>query len=213
MDHSVMALSAGTKLGPYEIVGPSGAVRAHTAFLSASAIRVCHPGPVAFHRASVSGGSRSEMAIRALPVFGRPRGRSNFSAVAFPNSLGRTSRAGFARLNVFLVHPGLSRSVSSGFLLGFIPFYLALVGLSQADDMRSTCSRCEHQHVHAISDVTKRLKSPFAVIAALVFNDQRTRPIEVNGPLERNTTQRNVCLVLLRVVADAHLLSVYAYIQ
>src|SRR5580692_1426690 len=44
------------------------------ALLSASAMRVCQPGPVALHRNNVSGGSRREMDLRALPVFGRPRG-------------------------------------------------------------------------------------------------------------------------------------------
>ncbi len=39
-------------------------------------MRVCQPGPLAFQRARVSGGSRSEISMRVLPVFGRPRGQA-----------------------------------------------------------------------------------------------------------------------------------------
>ena len=44
-----------------------------TAVLRVSAIRVCQPGPVAFQRARVSGGSRREMEVRQLnPIIQNP---------------------------------------------------------------------------------------------------------------------------------------------
>jgi hypothetical protein len=67
------------------------------AFLKASTIRVCQPGPVAFHRANVSAGNRNEMDVRALPDFGRPRGLSMRVAAAAPKIVGSTSRALRAR--------------------------------------------------------------------------------------------------------------------
>ena len=48
------------------------AVYIQTALDNASAIRVCQPRPVAFHRANVSGGKRIEIDVRALLDFGRP---------------------------------------------------------------------------------------------------------------------------------------------
>ena len=106
----------------------------YTAFFRVSAIRVCQPEPVAFQRASVLGGKRSEIRMRALPVFGRPRGFSICFAVASPKSFGKTSRAGRARLKVSFFQTGLSRLVFSGLGLRFIPFYLTSIGFAQADN-------------------------------------------------------------------------------
>ena len=55
----------------------------HTAFVSASAIRACQRGPVAFQRFNIACGNRSEMDGHACPDFGRPRGWSILAAAAF----------------------------------------------------------------------------------------------------------------------------------
>jgi hypothetical protein len=68
-----------------------------TAFDNASAIRVCQLGPVAFHRANVSGGNLREIDVRALPDFGRPRGFNILAAVPALKISGNTSRALRAR--------------------------------------------------------------------------------------------------------------------
>jgi hypothetical protein len=47
-------------------------------------MRVCHPGPVAFHLARTSGGSRKEIEVLGASLFGRPRGRSSRFAMASP---------------------------------------------------------------------------------------------------------------------------------
>ena len=79
-------------------------------------MRVCHPGPVAFQRARVSGGRRKEISVRALPVFGRPRDLSIRAAVAFPKISGSTSPALRARANVSFVQTGLSRSLVQNYV-------------------------------------------------------------------------------------------------
>jgi len=128
---------------------------------------------VAFHRANVSGGSLSEIDVRALPVFGRPRGLSILAAFDGPKISGKTSRALRARAKVAFVQAGLSRSVFSGLRLRFISLYLAFVCLAQADDMSFACARSEHQHVQAPANQSQRLESPFAICSAQVFDDQR----------------------------------------
>ena len=47
-------------------------------FFSTSAMRVCQPGPVAFHPAITSGGRRSERSCLGFGVGGRPR-RTSFA--------------------------------------------------------------------------------------------------------------------------------------
>jgi len=100
----------------------------HFAFASTFTILVCQPGPVAFQRARISGGSRNEIEVRAAPVFGRPRGRSICLAIAFPKIFGSTSLAGRARRKSASVQTGLSGSVLAALFLGFrgIKPYLSL---------------------------------------------------------------------------------------
>jgi hypothetical protein len=78
------------------------------ALSSVSAILVCRPGPVAFERANVSGRRRSEIAVLAAPVLGRPLGLSNRSASVGPNSSGRSAAADLACAKVAFVHSGFS---------------------------------------------------------------------------------------------------------
>ncbi len=78
------------------------------ALSSVSAILVCHPGPVAFQRANVSGRRRREIAVLAVPVLGRPLGLSIRPASVGPNSSGSTSAAGLAFAKVAFVHSGFS---------------------------------------------------------------------------------------------------------
>ena len=117
-------------------------------------MRVCHPGPVAFQRANVSGGNRIEIDVRALPDFGRPRGFNILVADAAPKISGNTSRALRARAKVSFVHAGFSRSAFWGLGLRFISFHLAFVGLAQTDYMRLIGARRENHHVQSISDQT-----------------------------------------------------------
>src|ERR1700722_20896414 len=110
-------------------------------------MRVCHPGPVAFQRANVSGGSRRDIEVRAWPVFGLPRGLSSLAEVAALNNSGRTSRALRAREKLSFVQTGLSRSARSGLRLRFISLHLAVVCFPKANDMHFVLPRSKHQHV------------------------------------------------------------------
>ena len=188
-------------------------MRRQTAFLSVSAMRVCQPGPVAFHRANVSGGRRREMEVRALPVFGRPRGLSILAAVCLANISGKTSRALRARAKVSFVHTGFSRSARSGLRLRFIPFYLTFVGLAKTDDMRLSRPRREYQHVQSFCNQPECLKSAFAVVLSSVRNDEGGVPFERDRPLERDSPRRNIAGVFRGIEADVHSYSVYTYIH
>jgi len=181
--------------------------------LSASAIRVCHPGPVAFHRANVSGGMRKEINVRALPVFGRPRGFSILAAAAFPNSSGSTTCALRARVKVSFVQTGFSRPAFSELGLRFIPLHLTSICLAKTYDMGLAGARCEHQHVEPRPDPTQRLKAPLAVVPSCVFNNQCTVPIEFERLLERNPAYSDVPLTLGGVEGNVHSYIVYTYIQ
>jgi len=176
-------------------------------------MRVCHPGPVAFHRASASGGRRRDINVRALPVFGRPRGLSILADVAAPNKSGRTSRALRARAKVSVVQTGLSRSARSGLRLRFISFHLAFVGLPKADDMHLALPRCEHQHMQSPFDQTQRLVPAFAIDFAQILDDQRAVPFKHCREIERNPAQRDISLALRHVERDVHIIIVYTYIQ
>src|SRR5258706_5607785 len=63
----------------------------HRRLLSRSAMRVCQPGPVAFHRSMTSTGSRIEMSLRGFAERGRPplftAARDKACAVSFGSSL------------------------------------------------------------------------------------------------------------------------------
>lgn len=173
-------------------------------------MRVCQPGPVAFQRANVSRGNRSEMATRALPVLGRPRGRSISLAVERLYSSGNTSRAGRARLKVSLVHTGLSRPARSGLrFFRFISLHLSLVRLPQADHVNIACAWSKHQHMQPLFNKAESLEPTFFVVFAGVFHNERTGPLELGHPFERDAPQGNIFLVLVRVIGDGHLISVY----
>ncbi len=135
-------------------------------------MRVCQPGPVAFHRAKVSGGRRREMDVRALPDFGRPRGLSILAAACLPYISGNTSGALRARAKVSFVQTGFSRSARSGLRLRFIPLYLTFVGLPKADNMRLSRPRREHQHVQSLCNQPECLKSAFSVVLSSIRDDQ-----------------------------------------
>jgi len=180
---------------------------------SFSAIRVCHPGPVAFHCANVLAGNRIETATRGLVDLGRPLGLSISLAAASPKSLGNTSRAGRARFKVLSVHAGLSRLMRSGFcFFRFISHYLTPVSLPQTDDMYRACAGSEHQNVQSRSNESEGLEPKLSVIFAQIFNNQRAYPLVICSTFERNTAFSDVFPVLGLIVADAHLFIVYTII-
>lgn len=112
-------------------------------------MRVCQPGPEAFHRAKTSGGSLSEIDVVGAADLGRPRGRSIFRATALPKISGRTPRAGRASRNSLAVHGGLSGSIGLGFWRRGrgMETYLSLVRCAKTDDVMALIARREHQHV------------------------------------------------------------------
>ena len=172
------------------------------ALSSVSAILVCHPGPVAFQRANVSGNRRSEIAVLAAPDLGRPLGLSIRSAAAGPNSSGRTSAAGFAFAKVAFVHSGFSRTLRLLLVLRFKPLHLSSIGLSKTDHMDRIGARRKDQGMKSPGDHAERLESALPVILTGVFHHKGAVPIKFLRKLERDTARRDVSLVLLGIEAD-----------
>ena len=174
-------------------------------------MRVCHPGPVAFQRANVSGESRRLIATFESEDFGRPRGFSMAAAVRVPNNLGNTSLAGRASAIIAAVHSGLFRRaflLLDGF---FISTHLALVGLTQTDHSGLAIAWCEYNAMQPIFDEAKHAVTPFSVIFAPVFPDQGCRPIELLGKVQRKAAFCNIAALFLWILI--HLFIVYTYIQ
>ncbi len=69
-----------------------------------------------------------EMAVRARPVLGRPRGFSIFFATLAPKISGNASAAGRALENVAFVHSGFSCTFRLVLVFRFIAFRLAADG-------------------------------------------------------------------------------------
>ena len=178
-----------------------------------SAMRVCQPGPVAFHRASVSGGRRSEMALRALSLFGRPGRRSNLSAAAAPTRPGKTSLAGRARANCDLDHSGFSRLawVASDFF--FISFPLTTARPPQTDYVHRPGTRREHHCVQRPFDEPECLESSLAIVPAQILDDQGSGPVEKLDDLKGYAALAEISVALRGVEADvAHGLYICIYV-
>jgi hypothetical protein len=151
----------------------------HIALSSTFAMRVCQPAPVAFQRASVSGGNRIEIAVRAFPVFGRPRGFSIFLATLAPKISGNASAAGWALEKVAFVHSGFSTAFPLLPGLRFISFRLTSIGFPQADNVDSSGTWRKHQGMQPSDDQAERSKAAFSVVPAEIFNYKRGVPFEL----------------------------------
>ncbi len=185
--------------------------RTYTDSRRTSAMRVCQPGPVAFQRASVSGGKRRLIATFDSRDFGRPRGLSMAAAVRAPKILGKTSLAGRAFAIIAMVHSGFSRLVFLGLVCFFIPIHLTFIGFTQTDNPRLAVTRCEYHAMQPILNKAKHTVTPLSVVFAPVFPDQGCRPIELLGKVQRKTALGNISAFFLGILV--HFASVYTYIQ
>ena len=136
------------------------------------AMRVCHPGPVAFQRASVSGDNLRLIATFDSGDLGRPRGLSILAAVRAPKIFGRTALAGRAFAIMASVHSGLIRPLFLDLGCFFIPFHLAPIGLSKTDDSGFAFTWREHHAMQPIPNETKHTVAPLSIVFAPVFPDQ-----------------------------------------
>jgi hypothetical protein len=189
-------LAQGQRVNFRGMWGNVGLLDSQTTFDNASAIRVCQPGPVAFQRANVSGGNRSEIKVRALPDFGLPRGFNILAAVPAAKISGNTSRALRARAKVSFAHSGFSRSAFRGLGLRFISFDLSFVGPAQTDHMHLVGTRCEYHHMQPILAQTQRLKPAFTVVLSKIFDYARADPLEPGRQFERDAAHQHVPLAL-----------------
>lgn len=153
--------------GNYEFPRRSGAC-----LLNDSAIRVCHPVPLAFQRSKTSGATLKLIATFEFGDLGRPRGLSISAAILVPYRLGNTSRAGRAREKSSFVHSGFS-SLTRDFLFFLITFDLTPIRLTQADHVNIAATRREHEHAAASkSDSVDRVNGD--CLAAQIARQQTT---------------------------------------
>lgn len=167
-------------------------------------MRVCHPGPVAFQRANVSGGKRMEIDVRAVPDFGRPRGFSSRLAAGAPKTSGRTSLAGFAFANVAFVHSGFSTDFRGLTVLRFIASDLTPICFAETDHVNAPCTRRKHQCMQPPSNQSECLESSLSVVSTGVFDHKRTIPFKLFDQLKRKTALGDVPDVFSRIKADGH---------
>ena len=158
--------------------------RTYTDSRRTSAMRVCQPGPVAFQRANVSGGSRRLIAIFESEDFGRPRGLSIAAAVRAPKILGKTSLAGRAFAIIAADHSGFTLLVFLGLDCFFISIHLAFVCFAQTDHPGLAVARCEYHAMQPVLNKPKHAVAPFAVVFAFVFPDKGRRPVELFGKVQ-----------------------------
>ena len=138
-------------------------------------------GPVAFQRASTSGGNRRDIEAQGASLFGRPRGRNIFLAITAPYNSGSTSRAGRARRNVSAVQTGLSESTRLGFFVRFdrISAHLSPIRFPKTDDVNAVLSRRMYQDMQPRTDPSERQKTPLAVLTPFVLDDEGIMPLEL----------------------------------
>lgn len=147
-------------------------------------MRVCHPGPVAFQRASVSGGNLRLIATFASGDFGRPRGLSMAAATRAPKIFGSTSFAGRAFAIMSAVHSGFLRTVFVVLDCVFISFHLAFVRLAQTDDPGLALSWRKNHAMQPFPDKAQYTVAPFSIVHSPVFPDKGCRPVELSGEVQ-----------------------------
>jgi hypothetical protein len=145
-----------------------------------------------------------EIAVRAFPVFGRPRGFSILLATVSSKSSGSASAAGRALENVALVHSGFSTAFLLVLTLRFIVFRLTEIGFPQADYVDSSRTRRKHQGMQPSGNQAERLISALSVVFAEIFNYKRCSPFELFRKVERNSALGDTSLVPRRVEANGH---------
>ena len=170
-------------------------------------MRVCQPGPVAFQRASVSGGNLKLIATFDSGDFGRPRGLSIAAAVRAPNIFGRTSFAGRALAIIAIVHSGFFRMVFLDFGCFFIPLHLAFVGFTQTDDPRLAVAWCKHHAMQPIVNEAKHAVAPLSIVYAPVFPDKCCGPVKLRGKVQRKAALCNIATFLFWILV--HTIIVY----
>ena len=93
-----------------------------------------------------------EIAVRAFPVFGRPRGFSILLATLAPKSSGNAPPAGRALEKVAFVSSGFSSTFLLVLTLRFIVFCLTAIGFPQTDYADFSRTWRKHQGVRSSGD-------------------------------------------------------------
>ena len=172
-------------------------LHAQRILLRRSAIRVCQPGPVAFHRSITSTGSRSEINFRGLAERGRPplftTARSRLRLVSSGNSLYSCDRIAWT-----------STLERSDFKVGREECFFTIIGLSHAEYMTDGTPRRVADHDEATGKQPITNDAGFAVVPAPVFDFNRCASEDDGRVLEVQAALRQRPRPFERVEGHAH---------
>jgi hypothetical protein len=171
--------------------------------LSRSAIRVCQPGPVAFHRAMTSAGRRKEINLRGFAESGRPPllivARFNISSVSSGNSSYslRLMTCASTRARFDLKERRDAR-------------FFTIISLPHTKNVSIGSSHHVSHHNHSIALESEADHSRFAVVLASILNIQSDSSKYDLCILKIQTTLDESLIPLRRIEGDCHRL---LYIQ
>jgi hypothetical protein len=126
-------------------------------------MRVCHPGPVAFHRAITSAGNLSVMSFRGFSDRGRPPffnlARSSMSVVS----------AGSSRYSLAAITCESIRR-RSDFKVRLETLFFAVIGFPHAKDMPTRAAGDIAHHDQTTCQITEADHAKLTVVSAGTFN-------------------------------------------
>ena len=171
-------------------------------------IRVCQPAPVRLKAASTSVSTRMLTWALGAAEGGRPRrGFNSSAAAASPSNPDSTSSAGRARANQAASASGASSSrTSTDGLRGVIANSFAPAGSAQTDHVNHAGPGGEDHHVELLANQPEHLVTRLRVSTTLVLGDQGRGPVQQRHLVEAETPLGDVAFVLVRIVAQTHLL-------
>lgn len=164
---------------------------------SCSAMRVCHPGPVARQRSITSGGSLRLMSCRGLGDFGRPplltTARANMALVSSGSSLYSCGLITCASTRL-RSEPEVRREAG----------LLTIVGLSHAEDVAGRATRGVAHHDDSAVQKAVADDAAFTIVLALIDDLDRGAG-EVHRCILKIQAAFSKGLVALdRIEGDAH---------
>jgi hypothetical protein len=174
----------------------------YLALLSRSAMRVCHPGPVAFQRAMTSAGKRSEISCRGLEETGLPPlftfARESISVVIWGNS-----SYSFAEMTC------ASTFERSDFKERRDPRFFALIGFPHTKYVSRGASRRIADDHQAVTQQAVPNDASLAVVLSNILN-LKGDAFENQGCISKiESTIRKSSFSLSRIKRDFHRVNVY----
>ena len=164
---------------------------------NSSAMRVCHPGPLARHRSITSGGSRRLISCRGLADGGRPRSRTTARA-----SMGSLS-SGSSSYSCGLITCASTRLRSEPKIRREAGLF-TIVGLSHAEYVTVFATRGVADHDNSAVQQAVADDAEFAVILSIINQLDRCAREDEGGILKVQSSLSKGSGALGGVVGDRH---------